>query len=387
MARAQPLPDSVETATVEMASDAASVDCPAVRLDQVIPTLASRDAIGVHTVALRDALRRAGTDSDIFYGTCTPDMADQGRPVGELGGTSPDRWLLYQISIGSPVFDTLMARPEPKIVNYHNITPAALLASWEPEVARQVELGRRQLAALATESTMAVCDSAFNETELLAAGYRHTAVVPLLIDVTAVAPTPDPAVAAQLRRAKHDGGADLLFVGKIAPHKAPHDLVLMLAALHRAGSPRARLHLVGSPLGATYARALAQLIDRLHLGDAIVVTGSVSPAALEAYYQAADVFVCASDHEGFCVPLVEAMGHRLPVVAYGAGAVPETVGHGGLVLFTKRPAVFATAVHRVLSDLELRRRLVDAAGRRVDELGMARSATRFVEILQRTMDS
>lgn len=357
------------------------------RLDQVIPTLASRDAIGAHTLALRNALRSAGVDSDIFYGTCTPDVADEGRPIAELGDPGPDRWLLYQLSIGSPVFDTLMAHAEPKIVNYHNITPADLLAAWEPEVGRQVELGRQQLRALAPESRLAICDSAFNETELVEAGYRHTTVVPLLIDVTAAAPAPDPTVAAKLRRAKRDGGADLLFVGKIAPHKAPHDLVRMLAALHRAGDPRARLHLVGSPLGATYARALSLFVERLRLSDTVTVTGSVSPAALEAYYQAADVFVCASDHEGFCVPVVEAMGHRLPVVAYGAGAIPETVGHGGLVLETKQPVVFATAVQRVLDDLDLRRRLVDAASRRVEELGMARSAARLVEILHKTMDS
>lgn len=356
------------------------------RLDQVIPTLASRDAIGAHTLALRDALRRAGMDSEIFYGTCTPDMAEQGRPITALGDASGDRWLLYQLSIGSPVFDTLMARPEPKMVNYHNITPAELLAAWEPEVGRQVALGRSQLGALAPQSKLAICDSAFNETELRAAGYQHTTVVPLLIDVTAAAPAPDPTVAAELRRAKRDGGADLLFVGKVAPHKAPHDLVRMLAALHALGEPRARLHLVGSPLGATYARALARFVDRLGLDTTVKLTGSVSPAALEAYYQAADVFVCASDHEGFCVPLVEAMGHRLPVVAYGAGAIPETAGQGALVLETKQPVVFAAAVQRALHDAELRRRLVDAARRRVDELGMARSAERFVALLRRTME-
>jgi hypothetical protein len=120
-----------------------------VRVDQVIPSLASRDAIGVSALNLRDGLRRAGLDSDIFYGSFTPDVEHEGRPVTELGRAGRDRWLLYQASIGSPVYDILAARSEPKLVNYHNITPAALLRDWEPNVAYEASLGRTQLGRLA----------------------------------------------------------------------------------------------------------------------------------------------------------------------------------------------------------------------------------------------
>ena len=133
------------------------------------------------------------------------------------------------------------------------------------------------------------------------------------------------------------GGADLLFVGKVSPHKAPHDLVKMLAVLRRLYDPAARLHLVGSPLGETYEPALRSFIDELGLTEAVNFAGSVSGAELEAYLQSADVFVCASDHEGFCVPLAEAMGHGVPIVAYGVTAVPETVADAGLVLPDKSP--------------------------------------------------
>ena len=155
------------------------VHCTAVRVDQVIPSLASRDAIGVHTLNLRDGLRAAGIDSDVYYGSHTPDVEREGRPVIELGRAGRDRWLLYQASIGSPVYDILAARSEPKLVNYHNITPADLLRDWEPAVAYEVALGRTQLARLAPQSRFAVADSAFNESELHALGYAGTAVVPL----------------------------------------------------------------------------------------------------------------------------------------------------------------------------------------------------------------
>ncbi len=354
---------------------------PAVRVDQVIPSLASRDAIGVHTRTLRDALRAAGVDSDIYYGNCTPDVAHEGRPLVDLGRAQRGRWLLYQSSIGSPVYDVLATREEPKLVNYHNITPAPLLADWEPAVGYEVALGRAQLERLAPESRLAVADSAFNEEELRQAGYRDTAVVPLLIDMTATGDPPDPALAERLARAKERGGADLLYVGKISPHKAPHDLVKMLSVYRQLYDPDARLHLVGSPLGERYGPALAGFVERLGLTGAVSVTGSVTSGELEAYFRAADVYECASDHEGFCVPLVEAMGHGVPVVAYGVTAVPETVGSGGLLVEDKAPLVFAAAVDRVQRDAALRERLAAGAADRVAWYSLERSKRRFVELV------
>jgi L-malate glycosyltransferase len=353
-----------------------------VRVDQVIPSLASRDAIGVHTVNLMRALRAAGIDADIFYGTCTPDMVEVGRPIGTLGRHAHGRVLLYQASIGSPVFDTLMTRDEPKLVNYHNITPTALLASWEPAVAYETSLGRAQLARLAPKTVLAVADSHYNELELLALGYANTAVVPLLIDMTRAGPSPDPSTERRLATQKAHGGSDLLFVGKVSPHKAPHDLVKMLSVYRRVYDPTARLHLVGSPLGERYGPALAEFVRDLGLEDAVEVTGSVDPSVLEAYYRAADVFVCASEHEGFCVPIVEAMGHGVPVVAYGSTAVPETVGDAGLVLPSKDPLRFAAAVRRVVADDGLRARLATAARGRVGAFARDASTTRFVELVR-----
>jgi len=356
------------------------------RVDQVIPSLASRDAIGVHTVNLRDGLRAAGIDSDIYYGSFTPDVEREGRPVTELGRGGRDRWLLYQASIGSPVYDLLAARPEPKLVNYHNITPALLLRDWEPNVAYEASLGRSQLARLAPQSRLAVADSAFNESELLALGYEETAVVPLLIDMHSKSDAPDAALSARLARRKEaEGGADLLYIGKISPHKAPHDLVKMLAVLRRLYDPAARLHLVGSPLGETYMPALVAFVEELGLRHAVDFAGSVTGAELESYFEAADVYVSASDHEGFCVPIGEAMGHGLPIVAYGVTAVPETVGGGGLLLPDKAPGLFAAAVARVVSDRPLARTLSDAGRARAAHFDLASSVETFVSLVDKAV--
>jgi len=357
-----------------------------VRIDQVVPSLASRDAIGVHTVALSTALRRAGFESEIYYGNCTADVAHHGHPIVELGRSRHDRWLLYQASIGSPVYDILATRSEPKLVNYHNITPAALLEGWAPEVCYEARLGRAQLERLAPYTRLAVADSAFNEAELKAIGYDATAVCPLLIDMAASGVDPDPQTTERLQAAKEQGGADLLFVGKISPHKAPHDLVKMLAVLRRLYDPKARLHLVGSPLGERYRPALESFVADLGLDKAVTMTGSVSPSELESYYRAADVFTCASEHEGFCVPLVEAMAHGVPVVAYAATAVPETLDDAGILLEDKSPLRFAAAVARVIEDDALRAVLGAAGHARAASFRLDDSRQRFVELIRAAVD-
>jgi glycosyltransferase involved in cell wall biosynthesis len=357
-----------------------------VRVDQIIPRLARRDAIGEHTVNLRDALRRDGFDSDIYYGSVERGAEHEGHPITALGRSGRDRWLLYQSSVGSPVFDIVAARSEPRLVNYHNITPAHLLAEWEPDIAFEVGLGRAQLTRLAGSSRLAVADSAFNQSELDGLGFAPTAVVPLLIDMHLKSEGPDQALLDRLRRRRSAvGGADLLFVGKVSPHKAPHDLVKMLAVVRRLYDPEARLHLVGSALGTTYEPALRAFIGRLGLEDAVHLTGSVNDAQLESYYQVADVFVCASEHEGFCVPVAEAMGHGIPVVAYAVTALPETVGQAGLLLPDKSPGVFAAAVGRVLDDDALSRSLAAAGRDRVAAFDRAAAARQFVALLRSTV--
>ncbi len=353
------------------------------RIDQVIPSLASRDAIGGHVVQLRDLLRSRGYQSDIFYGTATPDRLDYGLPVSRLGDrSSPDRVLLYQLSIGSPVADLFRERPERKFVNYHNITPADLLEAWVPHVGEEVRRGRAQLRDLAPVTEFAIADSMYNERELQVAGYRSTATVPLLIDLDGFAGAPDPVLAARMAAQKAAGGTDLLFVGKVSPHKGQDDLIKALAAYRRLYDPQARLHLVGGAISEEYQFALERFIAELGLEDAVEFAGSVTHEELIAHYAAADAFVCLSNHEGFCVPLLESMYHRLPIVAYTNTAVPETVQSAGLVLPNKEPARVAAAINRVVTDAQLRAMLAGAAAERVEAFALPRVQAEFVSALE-----
>jgi glycosyltransferase involved in cell wall biosynthesis len=335
-------------------------------------------AVGAHALAARDALRAAGHASEIFTVEIHPAYAGHGaRDLREHARiVRPGDRNVYQMAIGSPVADYARDRPEPLVVNHHNLTPLRYFAGWEPVAAHGVVWGRQQLRELAGRAALGVAVSRYNEADLVEAGFARTAVVPYLLDRSAFAVEPD-AARLEALRATSTGG-EWLFVGRQAPNKAQHDLVKAFAAYRRFHDPGARLHLVGGGADSAYGHAVTAFATSLGLGDAVVATGPVSAAALAAHYEAADVFVVTSEHEGFCVPLLEAMSHRLPIVAFAEAAVPETLGDAGVLLDTKDPCTIAVAVERVLRDEPLRTQLVAAGTRRLAEFDLARTGPQFV---------
>ena len=196
--------------------------------------------------------------------------------------------------------------------------------------------------------------------------------------------TPTLLTALEARKAA-EGGADWLFVSRLLPHKGQHDLIKAFAAYRLAYDPAARLTLVGAAGSARYAEALADFVADLALDDAVAFTGSVSDAELAARYRVADVYTSASAHEGFGVPLVEAMAHGVPIVALASSAVPETVGTAGILLPSAEPAAFAAAVHRVTTDPALAAALTAAGRARLAELDAATTGRRLVDAVGRIL--
>jgi glycosyltransferase involved in cell wall biosynthesis len=352
---------------------------------QILPSLHVADASGAHTLHARQALRAAGFASEVFVEHVDEALAGEAHHVDELdahvveGRTA----LVYQLAVGSAVVDRLMGRSEPLIVNYHNLTPASFFWPWAPAWLDAVEAGRHQLHRLASKACHAIAVSDFNRRDLQGAGYRSTSVVPPFVDVAGLAP-----IHQSLPRPPTRPGGDgpqWLWVGKLLPHKAAHDIVKALAMYRRSFEPGASLVLVGGHPVASYASALAGYVHALGLDGAVELTGSVSPGELAARYGTSDVLVCLSEHEGFFFPLLEAMYHGVPVVAYDAGAVADTVGTAGLVVGAKAPSQVAAAVHRVRDDAALRARLVAAGRSRVGEFDLERTKDRFVEEVCRVL--
>ncbi|HXZ82522.1 MAG TPA: glycosyltransferase [Acidimicrobiales bacterium] len=346
----------------ERTQSAASTSRPE-RIDQVIPSIIEHDAVSNHTFVAQRLLREMGFVSEIYAAIIGPGCAGRVHPLGELPSLADGtQWVVYQCSIGGPAANVVARHPGRKLLDYHNITPAALVEHWLPPLAEESRLGRRQLQMLAPLVSDAFARSAYSAAELVANGFKRTTVVPILAESGNFDELPDAVWLERLGTARSKGGADWLFVGQIAPHKAQHDLIKAFVCYRRVYDGAARLHLVGREMGSTYIDALRRFAAALGVTDAISLPGSVSVGALVAYYETADVFVCLSDHEGFCAPIVEAMSRGVPAVAYAAAAVPETVGEAGVLLPEKSPAVVASAVHRLLADAPARASLV-AAGR------------------------
>ncbi len=304
-------------------------------------------------------MRSAGYASEIYTGEAKGALRSVGRPFQSFEG-GPDTWILYAHAIGTPVADFVLQRNEPLILNYHNITPASFFESWEPVAAIRLAAGRRQLRPLVASAHANLADSQYNARELLALGARRCSVVPIMLDPDNFAVQPDPATVARLRaRSASNESVHLLFVGRLAPNKCQHELVAALPALRSRGLA-AELHLVGGSSSDRYEQTLRRYVQALGLEDVVHFVGSASPEVLAAHYEACDVFVCVSEHEGFCVPLLEAWHHGLPIVAYAGSAVGETLGRGGIALSRKSPTVLAAAIGRLVEDAalieELRRR-------------------------------
>ncbi len=348
---------------------------------QFVPALLPRDATGDHTLALRDALRDAGWVSDIFVEAAHDDLWNEAVYFERYPERArPDDILLYQLGTASPVADFLLGREEALVLDYHNITPASFYDGWEDHTREKVALAREQAAALAPRAALGIADSAFNAAELEAMGCRVTAVVPIIVDTERRSEPPDESERARLASA-HGSSTVLLFVGRLSPNKAQQDLVETLLLYRRWFDPSARLHLVGPAVTPAYARAVFGFAKELGLADAVRHGEDLTRGELAAWYADADVFVCLSEHEGFCIPLLEAMASGLPVVAYAAGAVGETLGSAGLLLDSKRPSVVATAIARVRQDPVLADSLAGAGRRRLAAFSPASTRARFVEVL------
>jgi glycosyltransferase involved in cell wall biosynthesis len=348
------------------------------RVHQFHPVLAPGDAMSNHVFALQERLRGWGHEAHAYAVEAKPgatDVLPYRRLFRDVG---PDDLVLLHFSMGNEVFTQLAKLRARKVLVYHNITPAEFFRGINAHAATYARLGRRQLIDLAPAMDLAIGVSEFNQRELDAAGYARTAHVPILIDWRAYDQAPDDAVLARWDHLR----PLLLFVGRVSPHKRQDDLIRMLAYYRACVDPDARLVLVGGYRDQPqYHARLTELVTALHLEPAVTFAGAVSAAELVAYFRSASAFVSLSEHEGFGVPLLEAMRFDVPVIAYDAAAVGETVGGAGVLLQDRDLAQAAEAVGLVLERRELRERLVAAGRERLEAFDPDRVAERTREVL------
>ena len=344
------------------------------RAHQFTATVAYGDAIGNDTFELQRLFWQRGVASDVFGQEAKPGVEAFVRPWHDLRSQpTAETALLVHHSMGNDAISEVARLPHRKAVVYHNITPARFFEGISEQLVRHSELGREQLRELARACELGIADSDFNRQELALAGFDRTAVVPILTDPALFDMAPDDAVARELA----DERTSVLVVGQILPQKAVLD-VLDAFARYREQDRSARLYLVGPyAMSGPYLDRVRERIVELDLGRCATLTGSVPPEQLVAYYRGATVLLHLSDHEGFNVPVVEAMRAGLPIVAHAAGATPETLGDAGLLLERKSPEAVATALERVVRDGALRRTLIERGRARLADFAPERVTERL----------
>jgi glycosyltransferase involved in cell wall biosynthesis len=345
-------------------------------IHQFVPMLHRDDAVGRHTLRLRDVLVARGIESRIYVEMVDPETeAETSLFPGYAEQAQRGDVLLYQFATASAMAPWLAARRETLVVNYHNVTPPEYYAAWNNPMARHQLRALHERANLAPRTSLAVAVSAFNEAELRTAGYTRTTVVP----PAAVAPTSAPPAQKSARPAS--SGARWICVGRVAPNKGI-ELALMALLVTRAHhDPDVTLQVVGRPVVPAYSRALERFVDELGVRDAVTFRGSIRDSELVAAMGASDVLMMGSRHEGFGVPVIEAMTMGLPVVANREGALPEIVGDAGLLVDATDPYALADAAARAASNNEVRRSLVEAGFRRVKELDLPTAGDRAVDLI------
>lgn len=355
------------------------------RIIQLLPTIDKGDAVGNDAVAMHHILRQAGYETKIYADNIEKGIGnDTAESYYFLPSLKPEDWILYHFAISSkPMQSILQNAPCRKIMVYHNITPSKYFSAYSSWYGGILDAGREELAASRDLFSAAIADSSYNREDLIRMGYTcPIAVLPILI------PFDDyrrPAAAEVLQR-YNDGRTKLLYVGRIAPNKKIEDVICAYAQYKKTYDAQSRLFIVGNDrVLPSYSKRLKLYIQKigLPLKDDVIFSGRVPFDHILAYYRLADVYVCMSEHEGFCVPIAEAMSFDLPMVVRDAAAVAETLGDAGLLLPNADSRIAAAAIHAAVTDAGLKAQMQEGAKRRLRDFSYETVRRDFLQMIEK----
>ena len=343
-------------------------------ISQLVAGFSRGDAISNEARELQKLLRSWGYRSEIYANTqyLAPELRGACRDYRNYGeDDSAGNVIIFHFSVGSELTGFVRKLKARKVIIYHNITPAKYYRAINPKAADALEKGREELRNFADVPDLSLGDSEYNVQELRELGYRNTSVLPLLLDLEKFdKTTPDPEVMEKFGGA----AAAMLFVGRVAPNKKFEDVIKAFYIYQKTCEANSRLFLVGGydQMDAYYTY-LCGLVRELDVRN-VWFSGHVSFAQLTAYYRLSDVFLSMSEHEGFGIPLVESMHLGIPVVAYDAAAVADTMGGSGVLVKEKDYEKVAEMIDLLLRDDRLRTGILEGQRRRVEELKPERVA-------------
>jgi glycosyltransferase involved in cell wall biosynthesis len=326
------------------------------QIHQILTSLSYGDAISNDVLEIKKILDSWGYASMIFSRHIHPKLADVTQFYTEYQKySSPENILIFHLSIGSEISEFVKTLPDKKIIIYHNITPHGYFEGINDTLVQFLKDGRKELAEYAEITDFALGDSEYNRKELEELGFKKTGVLPIIIDFELYNQIPDKKVLKKF----DDKNINFIFVGRLSPNKKQEDVIKTFYYYNKFINQRSRLFLVGSYEGTEkYHAQLQNLVKQLDLRN-VYITGQVDFTELLAYYKLADVFLSMSEHEGFCVPLVESMYLRIPIIAYNSTAIPYTLNGTGILLNTKNYEIVAEIADIVVKDEIIKNKLVD----------------------------
>lgn len=339
------------------------------KIHQLVHTLSYGDAISGEVLALQRAFRAQNAESEIYAINIHPKycgLAHDYREFVSSNGADYNGEVILHYSLGSPLNELYRTLAKAyRVIIHHNLTPAHWFSSINPRIVKDIEQGVRELPQLCAVSSKIVSDSEFNASEIRDLGFQSD-VLELPIDPQRWQMPANSGIASLL---SGDPGIHILHVGRLAPNKCIEDLIRIFYFVHHHCNRKSTLWLPGIDIDTElYSFGLKRLIYELNLGDAVRMIGCVDDSELKALYQNSSVYLCMSEHEGFCLPIVEAMYFNLPVIAYSSSAIPQTVKHGGVLVNEKRPAEIAELIVEICQNMDLRNKLIQAGNSRVEEL-------------------
>jgi len=350
-------------------------------VNQWVPAAHRGDAIGDSARAVRDLLLGQGHDAGIYALHIDDDMRGDARPFADGAASAGDVTILH-FAVPSPMTEAFARLPAGRVLQYHNITPARFYAPYDPGIYRLAVVGRRELASLAGRCDLALGDSEYNRRELEALGFAETGVFPVAVDLGRITDAPrTPA----LEKWLNDGLTNFLFVGRIVPNKKVEDIIRLAEHYKRYVDAHYRFIFVGRDEGVPrYTNMLRALVAELGwLPDRFLFTGGVPDRELAAYYRCSSVYISMSEHEGFCVPLLEAMATDLPILAYSCTAIPDTLGGAGVQFAPKDFEHAAELLGMLAFDDGVRASVVEGQRRRLAQFTAGRIDSELRQLLER----
>ena len=339
-------------------------------VNQWVPAAHRGDAIGDSARRVRGLLRDMGHQSNLFALTIDEDLQDDVRPFADPDAGRGD-FTIFHYALPSPMTEAFARLPRGRVLQYHNVTPAHFFAPYHAGVFRLAQLGRQELGTLAGRTDVALGDSEYNRAELETLGFTNTGVFPIAIDVERITKAPRrPA----LEKVLTDGPLNFLFVGRIVPNKKIEDHIRLAEVYKRYVDVNDRFIFVGKTDGIPrYYNMVRALIAEYQMpADRFWFTGPVPDEDLAAYYRTASVYISLSEHEGFCVPLLEAMAADVPVLAYASSAVPDTLGGAGVQFHPKDLEMAAELLGELAYNETLRGRVIAGQRTRLQDFGDGR---------------